>query len=75
MKHHDPSVAPRSALTIRQQAQTALTTRHGGDALSYLVNTDTCGGHLDRMILQMAKREGVTEERKRIDQMGWALGI
>ena len=32
---------------------------------------ETCGERLDRMIPQMAKREGVTEELKRTDQMSW----
>ena len=32
---------------------------------------ETCQERLDRMIPQMAKREGVTEEIKRTDQMGW----
>ena len=32
---------------------------------------ETCQARLDRMIPQMAKREGVTEELKRTDQMAW----
>ena len=32
---------------------------------------ETCGERLDRMIPQMAKAEGVTEELKRTDQMAW----
>ncbi|MBR0092093.1 MAG: TnpV protein [Lachnospiraceae bacterium] len=36
---------------------------------------ETCQERLDRMIPQMAKREGVTEELKRIDQMRWVRAM
>ena len=32
---------------------------------------ETCEERLDRMIPQMAKAEGITEELKRTDQMAW----